>query len=276
MLDWPQNGAMPMFELLPATTEVLDEPPALELTMPQVFKQPPLTTICRGALKNLEWRVAQLYQEAVAHPAGLERPLVFGQNFQAIVNEFQPLFAWGGACWDYLLTIEGCRFIRRVEHERSFYRGDYRAVTDKDYQRLLHRVFRQCVLDFVRSPDHQLLSSYLRAHFWNAAVAAYRRLELPDDPRQRRLTAYSYLRCVPYQFFNPSHQDLVARTLEDLPRAERRILRDYFLHFQTIRATAEATQLSDQAVHTLLYRGLVSLVNRQRLTYCLLRQIERY
>jgi hypothetical protein len=268
-----------MPELLPTPTECPQDEPVLDIALPQVFQQPRLTTLCRGKLSNLEWKVTHLYQEAARnHPVAMASNGIvpLGEEFQAIVNEFQPLLSWGAACWDYLLTIEGCRFVRRGEHERLYFRGDYRAVTDKDYSRLLHRVFRQCVLAFAQSPDHHVLSSYLRTNFWDSVVQAYRQLDQPADPRQRKLTAYSYLRCAPYQFLNRWHDELVRETVDRLPRAERYATVRYFLHFHTVQATAAALQLSGGAVVELLHRGLFSLASDARLAYCLLRQIERY
>ena len=156
-----------MLDVVPAEELVqVQEEPALELALPQVFTQPDLTVLRRDKLANVEWLVARLYR-AVADSNGTA-PL--GSDYQALVTEFQPLFAWGIACWDYLLTIEGCRFVLRHGDEKSYARGDYRVVTDGDYSRLLHRVFRACVLAFAHTPGYHSLSSYLRANFWPAVL----------------------------------------------------------------------------------------------------------
>lgn len=254
-----------------------EEEPALEIALPQVFKQPRLFAIRRGQLKNVEWLVARLYRAQLEQPgpASMSRgPL--GQEYQALVNEFQPLLAWAAASWDYLLTTEGCRFIRRSEHEKTYCRGDYRAVTDKDYSRLLHRLFRHSVMQFAKHSGSHTLAAYLRTHFWDTVVAAYRKLENPVDPRQRKLTPYSYLRCIPYRFLNRTHEELVHVAVSGLARNERRALGAYFLDFCTLEAVAESMQLSAPAGRELVRRGLLSLYFEHRLVYCLLRQIERY
>ncbi|MBI4323458.1 MAG: sigma-70 family RNA polymerase sigma factor [Candidatus Omnitrophica bacterium] len=264
--------------------QVQDEP-ALEIALPQVFIQPTLTTLQRGKLPHVEWLVARLYQRAGDRAgtvlAGEEVPraaerAALGPDYQALINEFQPLFTWGMACWDFLLSTEGCRFLPRHPGDKVCYRGDYRVVTDVDYSRLLHRVFRQCVLACARTSIEQSLTGYVRVHFWNAVLSAYRELENPPDPCQRTLTAYSYLRCTPYQFLNAYHHELVHRTLHALPPQERRILDAYFLHFLKLEAAAQAASLPVEQTGAALRRGLVTLLLEHRLVYCLLRQIERY
>ena len=272
--------------------QVQDEP-ALEIALPQVFTQPALATLRRGKLPHVEWLVARLYRVSVDANgsgagdragtvlAGEEVPraaerAALGPDYQALVNEFQPLFTWGMACWDFLLSTEGCRFLPRHSNDKVCYRGDYRVVTDVDYSRLLHRVFRQCVLECARTSIEQSLTGYVRVHFWNAVLSAYRELEHPPDPCQRTLTAYSYLRCVPYQFLNAYHHELVHRTLQALSSQERRIMDAYFLHFLKLEAAAQAVSLPLEQTSTTLRRGLLTLLLEHRLVYCLLRQIERY
>lgn len=245
--------------------------PALDIAMPLVFDQPPLTALQRGKLSHVESLVAQVFRCHQQNPGG---PL--GPGYQELVTEFQPLFTWAIACWDYLLSTEGCRFIPRNEPQRSGMRGDYRAVTDKDFSRLVHGIFRRCVLEFAQTPDAPLLTQWLRERFWPLVLEAYRRLELPADPRQRTLTPYSYLRCVPYQFLNDFHHELVYTTVRRLPSIERRAIEAYFLHFFTEPASAEALGCSLSACMDSLRRGLIKLLIDQRLVYCLLRQIERY
>lgn len=258
------------------STTVCEEEPALEIALPQVFEQPILTEIRRAQIPHVEWLVTRLYQTHVATRVGSGGRAVLGPDYQALVNEFQPLLAWGLRCWDFLQSTEGCHFVRRGPEEKFLCRGDYRAVTDKDYSRLLHRVFRQTILDFAQQAEDQSLGGYLRTRFWPRIVHAYGKLEEPSDPRQRRLTAYSYLRCAPYQFLNAFHHALVARTIGQLPRQESRALDAYFLHFYTLDATGDAMRLSPEATRELLRRGLLSLLLHERLVYCLLRQIERY
>ena len=250
----------------------VQEEPALEIALPQVFTQPPLSTLQRGKLPHVERLAARLSQlHAEQNGASL-----LGPDYQALVNEFQPLFTWTIACWDYLLSIEGCRFVLRHGDEKLLARGDYRAVTDRDFSRLTHRVFRSCVIAFAHTPEAPSLPAYLRAHFWDQVLEAYRRLEDPPDLRQRKLTAYSYLRCVPYQFLNAFHHDLVTGTVQDLPPIESQTVAWYFLNFFTVDATAQRMGLPVDSVDALLRRALTSLLINDRLVYCLLRQIERY
>ena len=263
-----------LFEALPSSEEAMaiQEEPALEIAIPQVFTQPPLAAVQRGRLSNLP-RWIEKFQQLHAQHNGTT---ALGAEYQVFVNEFQPLFTWSIACWDYLLSTEGCRFVLRGGDERSATRGDYRAVTDADYSRLVHRVFRQCVFAFVSSPETPAFGGYLRAHFWEAVRQAYRQLEEPGDARQRTLTPYSYLRCVPYQFLNEFHHDLVMQRLGRLPASDHDAISYYFLNFFTLPATADVLQLSVDTVEAVLRRGLVSLLVEDRLVYCLLRQIERY
>jgi len=255
----------------------VQEEPALEIALPHVFTQPALTVLQRGKLPHVEWVVAQLSRTYLGGHGTNGNGL--GPDYQALVNEFQPLFTWTTACWDYLLSTEGCRFVLRSGDEKRCCRGDYRAVTDADYSRLVHRLFRQCVLDFAdfaQTSLHQSLSGYLRIHFWEAVLQAYRKLEDPPDPRQRKLTPYSYLRCIPYQFLNDFHHELVHRTIPKLPSPERRAIEAYFLRFLTLEAAAHALELPMETAEAVLRRGLLTLLIEDRLVYCLLRQIERY
>lgn len=260
------------FEPLQAhdTIYVQDEP-ALDLALPQVFDQPVLTALQRGRLTNVEALVAQIFRRLQRQPQA-----AWGSDYQELVTEFQPLFSWATACWDYLLSTEGCRFIPRTHKQQAGARGDYCAVTDKDYSRLVHQIFRTCVLEFAQQPAMPFLSQWLRERFWPLIVEAYRRLDQPLDPRQRTLTAYSYLRCIPYQFLNEFHQELVYTAVKRLPDIERRAVDAYFLHFLTEPAAAETLGCPVAAYQETLRQGLVRLLVHQRLVYCLLRQIERY
>ncbi len=249
---------------------VQDEP-ALEIAMPQVFVQPPLKVLQRGKLASVETLVAQLFRHHQTTPeAGL------GPEYQELIAEFQPLFQWATACWDFLLSTEGCRFVPRHGEVKWGARGDYRAVTYHDYSRIVHGVFRGCVLEFARSPHVPSLSEWLRERLWPLIRQAYQRFDQPPDPRQRTLTPYSYLRCVPYEFLNEYHQDLVEATTQRLPVPERDAIDAYFLHFYTEAASAEKIGRSAEDLLLLLRQGLLKLLIRHRLVYCLLRQIERY
>jgi len=257
----------------------VEEEPALEIALPQVFAQPRLTTLRRNKLPNLEWLVAKLYRRyADEHPdaEAAVQAGALGPEYQDVVQEFDPLLAWAAASWDFLLSTEGCRFVPRSGDERLYCRGDFRAVTDRDFSRLSHRVFRQCVLAHARTAGPHSLTSYLRARFWDEVALAYRRLEDPPDRRQRTLTAYSYLRCSPYRFLNRFHHDLVYGIVGMLSGPAHRAVERYFLNFYTLESTADALQTSPEVCAELLRQTATRLLVRHRLVYCLLRQIERY
>ncbi len=249
----------------------VQEEPALEIALPQVFEQPSLSILQRGKLPQLELLIARIYQHHRAHPeAGL------GEDYQAVVNEFQPLFFWAMSCWDFLLSTEGCRFVPRLGEQRFGIRGDYRVVTDKEYSRLVHRLFRQLLLDYAQQPEARSFTSWIRSGLWPSVRDAYRRMSQPADLRQRPLTAYSYLRCIPYKFLNSYHQDLVYGTLSRLPQHQQQALHTYFLQFFTESATAQAMGCPQPESAQTLREALVRLLVDHRLVYCLLRQIERY
>lgn len=252
-------------------TVYVQEEPALEIAIPEVFAQPLLTVLQRGKQPRVEALVGQIFRRYQADPSG---PL--GRDYQELVTEFQPLFAWSLACWDYLLTTEGCRFIPRRGEHRLGARGDYRAVTDNEYSRMVHGIFRRCVLEFAQQPSAPSLAGWLRERFWPAVLDAYRQLEHPPDPRQRTLTAYSYLRCVPYQFLNDYHHELVHVAVQRLPERASQAINAYFLHFFTEAASAQAVGCAVEEFLAALRQGLIRLLLRDRLVYCLLRQIERY
>lgn len=249
----------------------VQEEPALEIALPQVFEQPTLTHLQRGKLPNVETLVAHIFRSVQANPHD-----ALGPDYQELVTEFQPLFAWATACWDYLLSTEGCRFLPRADKQKLGVRGDYIAMTDKDYSRMVHAIFRRSVLEFARTPEMPSLAQWLRERFWGLVLDEYRRLSNPQDPRQRTLTPYSYLRCVPYEFLNDFHQDLVYTTIQRLPGKEWQAIDAYFLHFFTEPACAQTLGLPAEEWFALLRQGLTKLLIDHRLVYCLLRQIERY
>ena len=252
------------------TVYVQDEP-ALEIALPELCSQPELTVLQRGRIANVEALVSQIYRHHQEHPDGAMGPV-----YQELVTEFQPLFAWTMACWDYLLSTEGCRFVPRQGEQRFGVRGDYRAVTDKDYSRMVHGLFRASVLEFARQPEASSLSLWLRQRLWPSILENYCKLENPPDPRQRVLTPYSYLRCVPYQFLNEYHHDLVYSTVQRLPEMEQKAVSAYFFHFYTETASAAALTCPSEELLGRLRAALVKLLVNDRLVYCLLRQIERY
>jgi hypothetical protein len=114
----------------------------------------------------------------------------------------------------------------------------HRAVTSTDFSRMAHRIFRQCVFEFASLPIEETFGGFLAARYWEAVRATYVRLEDPPDARQRKLTGYSYLRCIPYAFLNRVHQDLVLRRLRALSHTEFETVKWYFFHFYTLDAAA--------------------------------------
>lgn len=249
----------------------VQEEPALDIILPQLFVMPELKTMTRGKIISVEALLARIYRDAQADP---HAPL--GRDYQELIAEFQPFFTWAMACWDFLLTTEGCRFVARNGNQKVGVRGDYRVLTHKDYSRLVHRIFRQLVLAFAQQPEAASLSAWIRERCWPQILETYQRLSQPEDPRQRLLTPYSYLRCVPYAFLNPAHDILVASALQQLTSRERLAAQTYFLAFHTETATAEVLGCSAEACTDTLRQGLVKLLIHRRLAYCLLRQIERY
>ncbi len=258
-----------LLDQTPELAQLVAEEPALDIALPQVFDQPLLASLQRNKLPHVEWLVAKLARTYVEG-----QPL--GADYQALVNEFQPLLAWAVSCWDFLLSTDGCRFVLRKGDEKMLCRGDFRAVTYQDFSRMAHRIFRVCVLEYAQAMPEASFTGFLRGQFWDRLVAAYRELALPPDARQRTLTAYSYLRCVPYQFLNPYHQALVSAAVGARRVEERQALSSYFFHFFTLDATAQDVGRPAEAVEATLKRSLLSLLIDQRLVYCLLRQIERY
>ena len=261
-------------ELLPTQEDLLclvEGEPVLEIAMPQVFAQPQLVILQRGKLPHVEALVAKIYQSYIDNPNGS-----LGSDYQELINEFQPLFTWTTACWDYLLSTEGCRFVARNGGQKLGVRGDYRAVTYEDYSRLVHGVFRRCMLEFSQQSELPLFSQWLRLRLWPLILEAYRRLDQPSDPRQRLLSPYSYLRCVPYRFLNDFHEELARASLQRVPEPVRQIIVAYFFHFYTESASAEAVGCSLEECRERLRQGLITLLIHHRLVYCLLRQIERY
>ena len=265
------NLDAPMLQSQAARTIYVQDEPALEIALPQLSNQPLLQELQRGKLPHVEALVARLQRQQQIEPHG-----ALGLDYQLLVAEFQPLFAWTTACWDYLLSTEGCRFVPRQGEPRVGIRGDYCAVTYQDYSRMVHAIFRGCVFEFARQPAAPSLSQWLRERMWPLILEAYRRLEQPLDPRQRILTPYSYLRCVPYQFLNDFHHELVHTTLLRLPEFEQRAVDAYFLHFCTEAASADAVGCPLDTLQGALRQALVKLLIHHRLVYCLLRQIERY
>lgn len=250
---------------------LVQEEPALDLALPRVFRRPaPPAAFTRGRIP-----VAALVQRArEAHQAGAAPQ--FGEACGELFIECQPALQWAAACWDYLLSTEGCRFMPREMGERRYHRSNYRAVTEPDYARLVHRTFKDRLLAYVPAEHGHSFTGYLRQSFWPALRDQYRQLNQPVDARHRTLTPLSYLRCTPYQFLNEYHEGLVREVLRALAAADRRVLERYYLQFFTTEAAGEATGLTPPLFETARAVALRRLRGRSALAYHLLRQIERY
>ncbi len=256
---------LPHFRVSDQGEAVLEDSP---IAMPQVYDQPKLVQVCQGRLRHTEAVIAQILRNSYHGVKGAE--------MQQLSNEFAPLIQWAQSCWDYLLTVKGCRFVPRHSSDRLAIRGDYRAFLEKDFHKLINRVFQEQVLFFAQNPHLEDFHFWIRTQLWSKVVEEYCLLSKPQDDRQRHLTGYSYLRCVPYNFLNPLHNSIVNKALSKLPADEATCIRFYFMHFFTLEALAKNTGKAPQKLHMLLVSGLTHLWTDNPLAYSLIRQIERY
>ncbi len=200
----------------------------------------------------------------------------FGKSYSLLVNEFQPGIRWAISCWEYLLSTEGCKFLPRSVHERKCRRGDYRAFLEADYHRLVHQVFKRSLIDYLHQTTSLDFAYYLAARFGENILGTYRDLDIPENPQQRRLTPYSYLRCTPYQFMNNYHHQKVSSLIWSLPERKRKAIEYYFLHFFTVDSAAKMTETTPEEFVLLIHKTLRQLRHRNKLVLYLLQQIERY
>ena len=264
---------------------LVQEEPALDLALPRVFRQPrPPAAFTRTTRRRTERRYGPLASRApidrLARRAveATQRgdAATFGEAYGELTSALQPMLQWAAASWDYLLSTEGCRFMPREMGERRYHRSDYRAVTEPDYARLVHRTFKQRLFEYAPAEHGCSFAGYLRQSFWPTVRERYQQLEQPLDPRHRTLTALSYLRCTPYQFLNDYHEVLVREALRALAAADQRVLEQYYLQFFTTEAAGEATGRTLPLFETARETALRRLRGRSVLAYHLLRQIERY
>lgn len=259
--------------ILSVTEELIlvQDEPGLDLALPHTFRQPPKPipfTRGRSPIPHLVRQALEARRQ--------DDPPGFGAAYGELVVEFQPALKWAWSCWDYLLTTEGCRFVPRDLGERRYHRSEYRAVLEPDFSRLVHKTFKECLAAYDPAVHGPSFIGHLRQALWPAVLAHYRQLDQPEDPRQRRLTGLSYLRCVPYQFLNDYHHELVHHVVRALPAGERKTVEQYHLRFQTPDAAGIALQLSPEEFGMRKDRALQRLKRRSVLAYHLLRQIERY
>lgn len=255
----------------PDELRLIQDEPALKLDRPQVFQQPPAPRFFAKSRASL----SPLVRRALAARDAGDTP-AFGAAYGELVVAFRPGLDWAISCWDYLLSTEDCRFVPRDLSEKRYCRGDYRALTDRDFPRFVHRVFKQHLLNYRPGEHDPSLHGHLRRTFWQSVLGTYRRLEQPADARQRTLTALSYLRCTPYRFLNEHHESMVRVTIHALPMEDRLPIERYHLRFYTQDAAAAELGLSSEAFEGRLQRALASVRGRDLLSYYLLRQIERY
>lgn len=249
-----------------------EEAPPLELDRPRVFQQPRIPRFCRGD--------APLPRLVARAQRDLERAdtSAFGQVYGELLAEFQPAIQWALSCWEFLLSTEGCRFLPRSVHEKLYCRGDYRVFTEADFHRSVHKAFKECLLNYfqLQRPQSETLSFYLKRNFWPTILKTYQTLEQPPDPRERRLTGYSYLRCIPYQFLNSYHHDRVWSVVEQLPVSERQLVELYYLRFYKEEAVLVTLQISQHAFQRRRAKALRAVASADPLARALLTQIERY
>ena len=240
-----------------------------EIELPRVTEQPSFPSFqLRGSDITRSLMVAQFHYRS-------GNGSLFGDFYNKLIAKFQSAIRWAISCWDYLLSTQGVRFILRHPSERVYLR-DLRAFTAKDYVKLVYRTFKKCVLEFEGEPDNQDFVRYIQVEFWTRILNEYRELENPEDPRQRKLTPYSYLRCTPYQFLNSYHHQRVYAILECLPNKERKLIELYFLNFFKEDVIAHKIQIATWVVNRRIQKSLRHLFHLDPLTHALLLQIERY
>lgn len=244
--------------------------PGLDLEMPRLTKRPsppPLRRPGRPARKLL----------ALAGPAWRGGDSgQFGKIYGTLSSEFRADLQWALSCWEYLLSTQGCRFLARNSQEKLYSRGDYRLFTRNDFESLVYRSFRECLVSFASQPQPVRFERFLRDTLWPRLCDAYRRLEQPADPNQRSLTAYSYLRCAPYQFLNRYHHERVTRVIGRLPSPLRQAVELYHLCFYREEAACGETGLTLLEFKRRRWSALKRIAKKDFLSFRLLRQIERY
>lgn len=251
---------------------VEEEAPPLDLLLPQVSRRPKAPRFQRGKAP-IQKLVAQA---AKAHQS--QDGSGFGQAHGELLAEFQPAIQWALSCWEFLLSSEGCRFLLRSMEEKLYCRGDYRAFSQNDFQRIVYRTFKECLLNYAATPSLETTGFrwVFKQTFWPTLLKNYRTLENPPDPAQRKLTGYSYLRCVPYQFLNPYHHERVHETVKELPSSQRQAVELYYLHFYKEEAAALNLGISLYAFWRRRKGALRLIAEKDYLSYILLNQIERY
>ena len=258
----------------PAFPRSLVEPvppiPDFDLEMPRVFRRPspPPLPAPRRSVRQLLEQARKTQREGNA--AG------FGKTYGALSGEFKSDIQWALSCWEFLLSTQGCRFVARNSHEKLYARGDYRVFTWSDFEGLAYRSFRECLLLFLSQSPQPRFERFLRERFWASISEGYRLLEEPADRNQRKLTPYSYLRCIPYRFLNPTHQERVYRTVNRLPFKLRQPVQLFWLSFYREEAASERSGVPPEEFRRRRWAALRAVASEDYLSFRLLRQIERY
>lgn len=245
----------------------LEEKLPEELEFSPVFSQPKLKKVREGKYKPeslIKWAKYCLKRNDREE---------FNRVYNELLQEYKPLLEWAYACWDYLLTTQGFRYLPRKGLQKYFCHGDYRALTIRDYKKLVNKCFKELVLTY--SPNGSL-TKYLKARLWNKVVREYDKLKYPQNAKERLLTNYSYLRCIPYKFFNRYHQKRVEEALSKLDADELEIIDLYFFHFYREEVCAGEKKISLEDFLKLKEKILQKLKDIDLLSYALLKQIERY
>jgi len=259
-----------MIQLLDSRLIIEEEAPELDISMPRVYRRPPPPpfTLGKTAVASLIAKADQARR--AADKAG------FGKAYGELTVEFQPAIQWTFCCWEYLLSTEGCRFVPRTADEKLYCHGDYRVFTENDFRRFIFRVFKERLLAYLEEPTTGHFELSMKQTFWPSLLESYKALVQPADPRQRTLTGYSYLRCVPYQFLNRFHHQRVYAAVGQLPPEQREILEFYYLRFYREAAVLEETEISTHLFQTHRALALRNIASSDYLSYILLNQIERY
>ena len=140
----------------------------------------------------------------------------------------------------------------------------------------MHRSFKSTLVDFLTTQPALSFEKHVRQAFWKNTRHQYIQLEEPEDTKQRKLTALSYLRCVPYEFLNDHHQNRLTSALSILTTTEHQLIATYFLRFYRIKVAADQIGLSASALQKKKTQALKRLRRHDPIVSALLLQIERY
>ncbi|HDI45994.1 MAG TPA: sigma-70 family RNA polymerase sigma factor [Candidatus Omnitrophica bacterium] len=242
-----------------------EKSPALDYT--PVYYQPPLKKL---KASNLDVKPLIKWAKICRDRNDIEE---FTKVYNQLLQEYKPLIDWAFLCWDYLVTTQGFRYLPRKGTDRYFCHGDYKPFDQREYKKLLNKCFKNLFLKYQPNGN---FTGYLRKKYWNMVIQEYNELRKPKSEKERLLTDFSYLRCVPYRFFNRHHQDRVNETLNILQPLEKKIIYLYFFKFYTHQAICGEINLDVWKMTVVKERALKKIYNKDKISYALLKQIERY